>query len=82
MRDLNKIAPRLVWRSPPPPHYSLVTLGNLGIFAKFWKSSEHHRQGSYFFRQSGNMDTTLSSTRLGKSWELDNKEVKHLHVPR
>ena len=28
--------------------YSLETLGNLGIFANFWKSSEHHWQGSNF----------------------------------
>ena len=50
--------------------YSLVTLGNLGIFANFWKSSEHHWQGSNFFRRSGNMDAKITSMRLGKSWEL------------
>ena len=62
--------------------YSLVTLGNLGIFVNFWKSIEHHRQSSNFFRQSGNMDTKITCMPLSKSWELHNKEVKHLHVPR
>ena len=62
--------------------YSLVTLGNLGIFVNFWKSIEHHRQSSNFFRQSGNMDTKITCMPLSKSWELHNKEVKRLHVPR
>lgn len=62
--------------------YSLVTLGNLGIFVNFWKSIEHHRQSSNIFRQSGNMDTKITCMPLSKSWELHNKEVKHLHVPR